>query len=384
MFSGYQKTTPKINKYVLSIFVFGVVFLLPGFVHATETLYFSATVDTVQMNTLSVGRTYPSDSQVAYKVTAPNSAYLCSVVVAAHKSGTPTGFLYAEIWSGGVSEPEDGVFMKTSGNVFTSSDLSSGLLATVSFDFSQTPGCVPMYGASDYWIVFKKQGSADLGNYYSISTSYYSGVYPWDVLPDFDYPQDLFARVWGDQSGLLASSSYNPYSLYAYGVPYFGVEPFIASTSMSLWDRTGADEFCNEAFPVSSSSWFNFSISNNLCIVAGMLVIPSSGTLSNSVEIKEALFNQFPFNWIGEAYEVYNDGLDPALVDTTSFASMSFNDLDFDYAGSSHSVDFVIFDTENIYDYIPESSMDLARNVFKWVLFFGWGLIMFAYVVKWI
>jgi len=361
-------------------------------IEGQDELFFSVDFENLssELQSFSVGRTYPSEAEVAFKLIPTHSISLCSVNLWIRKVNNPTGSISFDLYSGGTGD--SGILLASSDNTYDLNDLTTSY-SSASFHFPSNI-CQGIAGGSTYWLLLKKSGSPSLSDYFQVAGWYYTGGSPYEIYPTFYPDSSIKTTIWTNTDGVYAEANYFVNGLEVYGFDNLDISSFTPSSdsNVSGWDLTGADEFCNNAFPTQAASeswnpltWFpDLNISLNLCLVGGYLFIPSPDVFANNSDVKEALFNKFPFNWVDSLHEVYSEDLDSSRVATTSYAVLTFENVHFQTFEASTSWDISLLKTASMSSFVPSSTIDLTRNLFMWIMFFSWGLGMLYLIIRWI
>lgn len=163
-----------------------------------------------------------------------------------------------------------------------------------------------------------------------------------------------------------------------------GFEDFSIGSNSNSYVEFDVSAACNKYFP-DTGSWLSISSYGNafgrgICNGLGYTFIPSSSSFTDFKDNVFAVRDYFPVSTVTGVYDLALIALDSSdIASTSGYASLSFNDLDFD-TRVSHSVDITIYRMASISEYIPQSSIDLVRNLFKYVLWFsfvmGWFYVL--------
>lgn len=355
---------PRKRRYLILLILLIVAFLF-GYTSHAQTMDIVASITrTSGGGTSNFGRTGANALEVGFKYVAPASNFICSVTFNLSKTGNPTDDLIVHMFLGGTGN---------TGTLVVNSYTISGSLLTTSiapYEFRWVDEqCHPTLGGETLWFTIERNGIADSTNYYNIDSPTFGES---STFPDVS----ISGVAWSDISGI---SGTNNRSFILYGVPDLDPRVYTPSSGNSWWDLSGAETFCNNAFPPASgasASWFNFNITNNLCLGVGFLFIPDGGTLSAGwASVSTDLFERAPFSYGSEMLTLF-------LSSDTATQSARFGmtlTMPLDILGVDTTISFAPLSSESVNTYAGDF-LPTIRIIMEYILYisFGWTWYVMA------
>lgn len=312
------------------------------------------------------GGVYPD--YVGFHYHVPNNQYICSVstYLAKENSSSPSN-IQAAFYNG--VNISAGVW-RSFANTISVTDIKTSV-TKLNFYFDN---CELAIGGDDlyFYMSLTNTPAAENGNgydFYFQSTGTGTPVFYPDAIIDANRSGNDGAGSWTEQT-----TQYGAFEVY--GFPNFDIETYSPTASDSWFSLSGAETFCDDAFPPAtgaSASWFNLNITNNLCLGFGFLFIPSGDRIGESYQdVKDQLRQRIPTSYFLQFGELL---LNSDNVASASRFEMSLA-LPLNILGVTSTQSFAPLSSSSV-NYYGSSWLPTIRTLMTYILYVGWAFMWY-------
>jgi len=350
--------------YKMRTYLFALVLILSAFLvgqnvnaQVGDVLMSATRATPVAGGTIGRGSTY--GEWIGPYVLVPHSMNVCSVSFYLKRVGTRSDSVRVRAYN---SPSGGGTGLLWSPPAILGSTISTSLTLYSFYDGS----CFNRQGGEHIFFRIDATGANDTSNYYTTSQTVDSSPPTWFPSSAVSFRQ-ISDFGTADDEVILG---------LVYGQDDLTIQEFTPTASDSWFSLSGAQTFCDNAFPIAtgaSASWFNLNLSNNLCLGFGFLFIPNGQLLTSGyASISDNLHERIPTSYFLQFNDLLQDSLSAS---TSSRFSLTYG-TGLDIMGGQGTISFAPLSSTSV-NYYMGSYMPTLRLVMEYILYIGFAFMWY-------